>query len=99
MNTLKQSGVSSTEGTARADVYARVTERIVCALEDGTRPWVKPWSGGQAAPLAMPQRHNGVPYRGINVVLLWGEAIEHGWGRAGHCTDPGAWVTSLPLSP
>lgn len=82
MNTLKQSGVSSTEGTARADVYARVTERIVCALEDGTRPWVKPWSGGQAAPLAMPQRHNGVPYRGINVVLLWGEAIEHGYNSS-----------------
>lgn len=78
MNTGK-SPRSDTSGAVRADVYARVTERIVATLEAGARPWVKPWSGDQAGPLAMPQRHNGMPYRGINVLLLWGEAIEHGY--------------------
>ncbi|MFM2057450.1 MAG: antirestriction protein [Pseudomonadota bacterium] len=79
MTATQTSSRSNTCGAVRADVYARVTERIVTALETGTRPWVQPWRAEQAGPLAMPQRHNGTPYRGINVLLLWGEAIEHGY--------------------
>lgn len=32
---------------SRTDVYARITETIVAALEKGVRPWVQPWSAGQ----------------------------------------------------
>jgi antirestriction protein ArdC len=30
----------------KADVYARVTDEIIADLEQGVRPWAKPWSGG-----------------------------------------------------
>jgi len=33
----------------KADVYQRVTDRIVASLEAGVRPWMKPWSGEHAA--------------------------------------------------
>ena len=28
----------------RQDVYTRITTAIVAALEQGTRPWMRPWS-------------------------------------------------------
>ncbi|MET3901392.1 antirestriction protein ArdC [Devosia sp. UYZn731] len=30
----------------RADVYERVTTKIIEQLEAGTRPWSKPWTDG-----------------------------------------------------
>lgn len=64
----------------KPDPYTRVTDRIVASLEQGVRPWQKPWS---AAPdrryPALPVRHNGTPYRGINVLLLWGDAVDKGF--------------------
>ena len=67
--------------TAKADVYARVTDRIVEDLAAGVRPWMKPWSAGHAdGRISRPLRHNGTPYRGVNVLLLWGEAQAKGFG-------------------
>lgn len=67
--------------TAKADVYARVTDRIVEDLAAGVRPWMKPWSVGHAdGRISRPLRHNGTPYRGVNVLLLWGEAQAKGFG-------------------
>jgi antirestriction protein ArdC len=64
----------------RADVYARVTDRIIEDLARGVRPWVKPWSAGQAgARITLPLRSSGTPYRGVNVLLLWGEALSRGF--------------------
>jgi antirestriction protein ArdC len=64
----------------RADLYARVTGRIVADLEAGVRPWFKPWSAGHAAGrITRPLRHNGTPYSGINVLLLWSEAMARGF--------------------
>lgn len=68
--------------STRSDVYARVTDRIIADLEAGTRPWLKPWKFIHADPLARPLRHNGVPYRGINVLLLWAEAFDRGFRSA-----------------
>lgn len=63
------------------DVYTRVTERIMADLEHGVRPWQKPWSGDIAAErVTRPLRANGVPYRGVNILLLWGEAMTKGFG-------------------
>lgn len=65
--------------TTRADVYSRVTDRIIADLEQGVRPWLKPWTTDNAAEgITRPLRHNGTPYRGINVLLLWGEAMAKG---------------------
>ena len=62
------------------DVYTRVTNRIIADLEKGVRPWLKPWSAPHpAGSITRPLRHNGTPYRGINVMLLWGEAEEKGY--------------------
>jgi antirestriction protein ArdC len=62
---------------SRADLYSRVTERVIADLEKGVRPWLKPWSTGNASSRpGLPRRHNGVPYRGINILVLWGEALD-----------------------
>ena len=65
--------------TNRTDIYTRVTDRIVEALERGVRPWVQPWTSQTARRVARPLRHNGVPYRGVNVLLLWAEATDKGY--------------------
>jgi antirestriction protein ArdC len=63
-------------GTAtRADVYSRVTAKIIADLERGVRPWFKPWNAEHAAGrITRPLRANGQAYKGINVLMLWGEA-------------------------
>lgn len=68
--------------TTRQDVYSKVTDRIVSDLEAGVRPWLKPWSAthDERLPL-LPLRANGTPYRGINVLLLWGAAQDAGYTR------------------
>lgn len=64
----------------RADVYQRVTTTIVNELEKGVRPWLKPWNAEHAAGrITRPLRANGLPYRGINVVMLWSEAVAKGF--------------------
>ena len=63
--------MSRKEEKPRADIYARITDRIVADLERGVRPWVRPWNAANAARrITRPLRHNGMPYQGINVVLL-----------------------------
>ena len=64
----------------RIDVYERVTASIVATLEAGTRPWMKPWSKtSDGTGSSLPLRANGTPYRGINVLLLWGAAADAGY--------------------
>ena len=62
------------------DVYSGVTAHIIADLEQGVRPWLKPWNAGHAAwRILRPLRGNGMPYQGINVLLLWSEAQERGY--------------------
>ena len=64
----------------RADVYSRVTSRILDDLAKGVRPWLKPWTATNAeGRVSLPLRHNGTPYRGMNVLLLWSEALDKGY--------------------
>ena len=75
--------MKTSTATIRADLYTRVTERVIADLEKGVRPWLKPWSAGNtAARVALPLRHNGMPYRGINVLVLWGEVLDKGYNSA-----------------
>jgi antirestriction protein ArdC len=63
-----------------SDIYQRVTAQIVASLEQGVRPWLKPWNAEHAAGrITRPLRGNGVPYQGINVLMLWGAAVECGY--------------------
>ena len=51
------------------------------------RPWVQPWNAVHAAGyVSRPLRFNAMPYRGINVVLLWMSALRR------HFASP-LWMT------
>lgn len=64
----------------RVDVYQKITDQIVSELEKGVRPWLKPWNAEHAAGrITRPLRGNGIPYRGINVLMLWSAAMEKGF--------------------
>jgi len=64
----------------KADIYQRITDQIVRELEKGVRPWLQPWNVEHAAGrITRPLRGNGVPYKGINVLMLWSAAMEKGY--------------------
>ncbi|RED25559.1 antirestriction protein ArdC [Rhodopseudomonas thermotolerans] len=64
----------------RTDVYQTITNKIVADLEQGIRPWLKPWSVEHAAGrITRPLRANGIPYQGVNVLMLWTEAVTKGY--------------------
>lgn len=64
----------------RQDVYSRITDKIIADLEQGVRPWMKPWNAEHAAGrISRPLRHNGIPYNGINILVLWGTASAQGY--------------------
>lgn len=64
----------------KTDIYEKITAKIVAGLEQGVRPWLRPWNAEHAAGrITRPLRANGIPYQGINVLMLWGEASERGY--------------------
>jgi len=74
---------------SRASLYDEVTRRIVAELEAGRFPWVQPWGRAEAAGLTpgLPRNaHTGRHYSGINVLILWGAVIEHGFPSQGWLT-------------
>lgn len=79
--------VETSRPQAKTDLYMRVTNAIVADLEAGVRSWTKPWSAEHlAGRISRPLRATGEPYRGINVLLLWAEAVAKGY------TAP-TWIT------
>jgi antirestriction protein ArdC len=70
----------STTQTIRQDVYSRITDKILNDLVQGVRPWLKPWKADHAAGrITRPLRCNGVPYKGINVIMLWSASVAKGY--------------------
>ena len=69
----------SKEQSKRRDLYQEVTDRIISELEGGRAPWVQPWGAVEGgAPLGLPENvATGRRYSGINILLLWGAAIEN----------------------
>ena len=64
----------------KTDIYQKITDQIVCELEKGVRPWLKSWNAEHATGgITRPLRGNGIPYQGINVLMLWSAAIEKGY--------------------
>jgi antirestriction protein ArdC len=62
------------------DVYSRITNKIIADLEQGVRPWHRPWNAEHTAGrITRPLRHNGVAYQGINVVMLWSASVVSGY--------------------
>ncbi|WP_192361452.1 ArdC family protein [Mesorhizobium mediterraneum] len=75
-------------GADRTGLYDDITNKIIAELEAGRVPWVQPWGTvGAKAPLAMPvNAATGRAYSGINVLILWGAVIEHGFPVQGWLT-------------
>ena len=63
----------------RSDVYARVTQAIVDAIEAGTATWRMPWHHSGADVTRPTNVASGKPYRGINTVSLWAAAYGSGY--------------------
>ena len=63
---------------ARIDLYQRVTDKIIAELEAGRTPWAQPRRADHvSAAIGLPvNAHTGRTYSGINILLLWGAAIE-----------------------
>src|SRR5712691_4232780 len=72
---------SDITATDKRDVYARVTDQIVTAIELGAGTWRMPWhTSGRFAfsPINVTSKK---PYRGINTLCLWAAAQAKGYER------------------
>lgn len=65
----------------RFDIKQHVTDTIIEQIEAGTPPWRKPWTGDGGV-ASLPLRHNGEPYRGVNVLMLWATSMVRGYNSA-----------------
>ncbi|WP_406853340.1 ArdC-like ssDNA-binding domain-containing protein [Brevundimonas sp. BH3] len=71
----------------KRDTHQTVTNAIIKMLETGTQPWAAQWKNGKGGKAVMPTNCiTGKPYRGINVVLLWGEAQAKGYENSSWMT-------------
>jgi antirestriction protein ArdC len=68
-------------GEDRTSLYDEITSKIVAELEAGRVPWVQPWGTAAAKAFsAMPKNAaTRRQYSGINILILWGAAIERGF--------------------
>src|SRR5579863_9629082 len=77
---------SDNTSTNQRDVYRKVTDAIINAIEQGVCNWRMPWhTSGRFAfsPINVTSKK---PYRGINTVCLWAAAQSKGYER-------GEWAT------
>ncbi len=76
----RREGAKGDSAEPRANLYDEVTSRIISQLEVGRVPWVQPWGGSGASGPGLPRNAlTARPYSGVNVLILWGAVIEHGW--------------------
>jgi antirestriction protein ArdC/superfamily I DNA/RNA helicase len=54
----------------------KIADAIIAALESGTAPWRKPWTGGGFLPTKV---SDGTSYRGSNLLVLWAAQEKNGW--------------------
>lgn len=72
--------MANTKPKACRDIYQDITNKIVAELKGGVRPWLKPWNAEHTAGrITRPLRHNGKPYHGINILMLWSSAEMQGF--------------------
>ncbi|MCY2963104.1 MAG: ArdC family protein [Planctomycetota bacterium] len=72
--------------TEREDIYTRVTNQIVTAIEAGAPKFRMPWHITDAERFCPINAVSKRPYRGINVLLLWAQADAKGY-------ETGNWMT------
>lgn len=75
--------MSTHEGTApKTDVYTRVTDAIIAAIENGAGSYRMPWVVRQDKGFSPISIATVKPYRGINTVVLWAQAQTKGYASA-----------------
>lgn len=68
-------------------LYESVTKTIIAQLEQGVRPWSKPWKNAPRCVGLVPTNvSSGRPYSGMNILLLWQAAAERGYPTHGWMT-------------
>ena len=72
---------AAADAGGRSNLYNDLTGKIIAELEQGRLPWVQPWGTSAAkAPLAMPRNAATLrQYSGINILILWGAVVQHGF--------------------
>ncbi|BEV44487.1 DNA primase TraC [Afipia felis] len=75
-------------GSDRTNLYDEITTKIIAELEAGRVPWVQPWEASpNTAPLGLPKNApTSRTYSGINILILWGAVIQHGFPSQGWLT-------------
>src|SRR5689334_12235350 len=65
--------------------YQTITNSILAALEQGVKPWARPWTtkgGAEILDAGLPfNAASGRNYRGLNVPMLWAAASANGYTR------------------
>src|SRR5215831_5834563 len=91
--------MSSSESTATnpRDVYRKVTDQIITAIEQGVGNWRMPWHTSGRYSFSPINVTSHKPYRGINTVCLWAAAQAKGyesgeWGTYKQWQERGAQV-------
>ena len=72
--------------TEKKDIFQRVTDAIVKAIEEGAGSYRMPWRTSGGFPSSPINAVSKRPYRGMNVLVLWASAQEKGY-------KSGTWAT------
>ena len=68
--------------TPKPDVYRKVTDAIINAIETGIGQYQMPWTVRQDKGFSPVSVGSAKPYRGINTLVLWAQSQSKGYGSA-----------------
>ena len=76
--------MSTHESTAteKPDVYRKVTDAIITAIESGIGQYRMPWTVRQDRGFSPVSVGSAKPYRGVNTLVLWAQSQSKGYGSA-----------------
>jgi N-terminal domain of anti-restriction factor ArdC len=75
-NTYDQKEKTMKTDPERTDVYQRIANQIIEAIERGADKWEMPWHRSSVIPS---NAVTGKPYRGINILNLWATAAQQNY--------------------
>jgi antirestriction protein ArdC len=73
---------NQTTATEKPDVYRKVTDAIVNAIESGAGAYRMPWTVRQDRGYSPISVGSAKPYRGINTLVLWAQTQSKGYSSA-----------------
>ena len=77
---MPRSSLSARAGSDRTSLYQEITYKIIAELEAGGCPGCSPGAvRGAGAARDAEERRTGRRYSGINVLILWGAVVQHGF--------------------